>query len=92
MDELLFNFLLKILILFLLPLTVSGSRRELTVEVKILKLNFSAIFKLEEKVDIWGRDAETLFVCNDQTCQKMDNPCLKKVHILKSLSEGRSQH
>ena len=40
MDELLFNFLLKILILFLFPLTVSGSRRELTVEVKILKLNF----------------------------------------------------
>ena len=50
MDELLFNFLLKILILFLLPLTVSGSRRELTVEVKILKLNFFAIVQLEEKI------------------------------------------
>ena len=62
MDELLFNFLLKILILFLLPLTVSGSRRELTVEVKIYLLsrfNFYlfAIIKLGQR---WTIEVEIL--------------------------------
>ena len=58
MDELLFNFLLKILILFLLPLTISGSRRELTVEVNILKLlSFCAIIKLGQR---WIIEAEIL--------------------------------